>query len=367
MAELDIRLLGPVRLLVNGRAVPVGGPKPQTLLAVLTVNRRVGVSSRVLIDALWDGDPPGNPQASVHGYVCELRRELRAAAGDDTALRTLPGSCYELLISDDQCDVGRFEAARTAGLAAAARGDHAAAAESFGIALTQWSGEPVAGLHVGFSGRFATDMAERRLGVELARADAETACGRADSVITTLTALTGVYRLHEGLWQRLMRALYAAGRRGEALDAYHRVRRNLCAELGLDPDPETDALRDAILRRGPAPPPRAAPGRTATAGPDTAPVATLRLDDGRTIEVPTRGLRIGRGADNDLVLSDIRVSRTHARVVVRRAGVVIHDLGSANGIYVNGVQILSSTVLSDGDIIGVGSTELRYEGTGRFC
>ena len=39
----------------------------------------------------------------------------------------------------------------------------------------------------------------------------------------------------------------------------------------------------------------------------------------------------GRADDNDVVLSDIGVSRRHARVVVRQDGVFVEDLGSGNG------------------------------------
>ncbi|NNH72073.1 FHA domain-containing protein [Nocardia uniformis] len=46
---------------------------------------------------------------------------------------------------------------------------------------------------------------------------------------------------------------------------------------------------------------------------------------------PGSGVRIGRSNDNDLTPDDARVSRSHARLVVRAAGVVAHHLGSVSG------------------------------------
>ncbi|UFS99370.1 BTAD domain-containing putative transcriptional regulator [Nocardia huaxiensis] len=363
---LNIELLGAVRLAVDGRPLSTGGPKPQALLAILTVNRRSGVAARVLIDAIWDGQPPGNAAGGLHGYLSVLRRELRNAGVDDaTVLQTVANGCYLLDIADEDCDIGRFERARTAGLAAVAQGDHATASRCFTEALDEWHGDPVAGLRgLGFADRLAADLTERRLTVVLARADAETACGRGDSVTAELAAAATAHPLHEGVWQRLIRALYAAGRPGEALEAYHLIRRRLAEDLGLDTDPETDALRDAILHQRPPAAPRPPSGRTETAATDADSTAALRLPDGRVLEVPARGLRIGRDRDNDLVLDDPRVSRAHARLVVRAAGVVIHDLGSVNGVYVNGGQILGHAALTDGDLLGIGSTTLRFEKTG---
>jgi pSer/pThr/pTyr-binding forkhead associated (FHA) protein len=45
----------------------------------------------------------------------------------------------------------------------------------------------------------------------------------------------------------------------------------------------------------------------------------------------------------------------------RRDGVYVHDLGSTNGTYVNGVRIDRSRKLAAGDVVRVGETDLRYE------
>ena len=70
---------------------------------------------------------------------------------------------------------------------------------------------------------------------------------------------------------------------------------------------------------------------------------------------------MGRGAQNDLALdSDDFASARHAKIEPRRDGVWLEDVGSTNGTYVNGARI-GSPRLAPGDVIRVGSTDLRYE------
>jgi pSer/pThr/pTyr-binding forkhead associated (FHA) protein len=83
------------------------------------------------------------------------------------------------------------------------------------------------------------------------------------------------------------------------------------------------------------------------------------LSDGRTYEIPDGGLSIGRDADCDVVLGSLRVSRRHARVVPTPSGYALID-ESTNGVVVNGVRIDRTTVLRQGDIIGVGEEAFRF-------
>lgn len=71
-------------------------------------------------------------------------------------------------------------------------------------------------------------------------------------------------------------------------------------------------------------------------------------------------LLIGRAETSDIILEDALVSRTHARIVVTSdATVVVEDLHSANGVFVNGVRIAQrSARLSEGDRLLIGTSEL---------
>ncbi|MEV7739388.1 FHA domain-containing protein [Streptomyces sp. NPDC088921] len=78
-----------------------------------------------------------------------------------------------------------------------------------------------------------------------------------------------------------------------------------------------------------------------------------------------RIMRIGRALENDLVVSDLQVSRNHAEFHSTPDGrMEIRDLGSHNGTYVNGQPIPKggSTMLGPSDIVGVGHSTFRIVG-----
>ncbi len=82
---------------------------------------------------------------------------------------------------------------------------------------------------------------------------------------------------------------------------------------------------------------------------------------GRRIAVTPAGVTIGRSRDCDVVLTDESASRHHAEI--RRAGEewVVRDLGSTNGVRVNGRRIQGSLRLHAGDRLELGATTLEFE------
>lgn len=94
------------------------------------------------------------------------------------------------------------------------------------------------------------------------------------------------------------------------------------------------------------------------------PRATLRevRPDGSTqsFVVDGRPLTIGRGPDNGLVLQDGRASRHHARIYGRQGALLLADLGSTNGSWVNDRQV-QEIALGEGDQIRIGETILIVE------
>jgi len=69
---------------------------------------------------------------------------------------------------------------------------------------------------------------------------------------------------------------------------------------------------------------------------------------------------LGRADDNDIVLSDIGVSRRHARVVVQLDAVYVEDLGSGNGTYFQGVRI-GRQVIQHGDEILIDPFSISFD------
>lgn len=83
-------------------------------------------------------------------------------------------------------------------------------------------------------------------------------------------------------------------------------------------------------------------------------------DSGKNIEITKDEILAGRSLDNDFVISDISVSRKHFKIKKEGERFVISDMGSGNGIKVNGSKT-TSTTLSDGDIISVGARQIKFE------
>ena len=71
--------------------------------------------------------------------------------------------------------------------------------------------------------------------------------------------------------------------------------------------------------------------------------------------------RIGRAADNEVVLGNPKASRYHAVISASASGYVITDQGSANGTLVNGVPIQQPCPLHHGDVISIGSEQMRFQ------
>lgn len=65
---------------------------------------------------------------------------------------------------------------------------------------------------------------------------------------------------------------------------------------------------------------------------------------------------LGRDVTNDIALGDAEVSRQHARLTRTPGGVVVEDLGSTNGTFINGERLVAPRVLSAGDLLGFGET-----------
>jgi hypothetical protein len=84
---------------------------------------------------------------------------------------------------------------------------------------------------------------------------------------------------------------------------------------------------------------------------------------GRSIAIKRNKLLIGRAEQCDIRPLSEEVSRRHCQVTVGPAEVWVEDLGSRNGTYVNNVRIAERTKVADGDLIKVGSLELRVSCT----
>ncbi len=70
---------------------------------------------------------------------------------------------------------------------------------------------------------------------------------------------------------------------------------------------------------------------------------------------------LGRSPEADIVLEDPYASEFHMRLVRQDGGILLHDLGSTNGTYVNGRRVGAPIALNKGDAIQIGKTIMEVQ------
>ncbi|WP_432183840.1 AfsR/SARP family transcriptional regulator [Streptomyces tendae] len=264
------RILGTTQVLrPDGTAVPLGGARLRALLTVLALRAGRAVPTGLLVEEVWDGDPPADAPGALQALVGRLRRAL----GADSVASADGG--YRLAAAPDDVDLHRFDRLAGEGARALADGDPAKAAVVLDDALALWRGPVLADLpdRTAEAARWET----RHFEALRARHTAALDLGQAEHALPELTALCDGHPLDEPLQALRLRALRDTGRTAEALAAYESVRRVLADRLGTDPGRELRDLHGGLL--APADPVRPVPAdappgtRTpGTRGPAAAPV-----------------------------------------------------------------------------------------------
>ncbi|MGY1739034.1 BTAD domain-containing putative transcriptional regulator [Geodermatophilus sp. SYSU D00684] len=255
---MDLRLdvLGPTRLLRDGAAVDLGGRRPAEVLALLAAAEGRTVQAAALADRLWRGAPPATATTTLQGHVSRLRRLLDPGRGArDAAVLVTRGDGYALVLPRPAVDAHAFADLVTAGTAAGDR----EAARLLTEALALWQDRPYADVaDVDDVVPAVARLEELRLVAVERLAEARLALGAGAELVPDLTAAAAVAPLREHTAALLARALYRAGRQGDALDVLRRTRERVADELGLDASAELRDVEAAVLRQDAA---LAAPAR----------------------------------------------------------------------------------------------------------
>jgi DNA-binding SARP family transcriptional activator len=351
----------------------LGGEKQRLVLMVLASEPNRVVSVGTLLEAVWDGHAGPRAERSLQVYVSTLRKTLSATGQPAAGPITTWGAGYRLEVAPGCCDLEILVALRSRARAESDAGRPDLAAGTYRQALAMWRGPVLADLR---GNRFADNLAEPLDDLRIAtleqRIDADLAGGDHAQLVSELRQLVGVHPFREGLWSRLMLALYRSDRQAEALGAYRELRQLLDDELGVEPGPAVRSLEADILKQSEAlawRPPQTPRGTPATVGAtqrelaEAIPPAGIETPDGTSSGITHVPWTIGRHPGCDLVLDDDLVSRRHAQVLWSGGGFVIADLGSTNGTRLDG-ELVTRAPLVDGAEIGIGSTSLRFV-TGR--
>ncbi|MEV5202898.1 BTAD domain-containing putative transcriptional regulator [Streptomyces sp. NPDC053720] len=277
-------ILGTTRALRDdGTAVTIGGARLRALLTVLALRPGRVVPATVLVDEVWDGEPPADAVGALQALVGRLRRAL----GHDAIVSADSG--YRLAAGPDAVDLHRFERLAGEGARALEEGDPVKARTVLDDALVLWRGPVLADLPDRLSA--AARWEARRLEARRNRLRAVLALGRPDEALPELVALCAEHPIDEPLQALRLRALRDAGRTAQALAAYDEVRTGLADRLGTDPGPELRALHAELLRQEPAVPaaPSAIVRPTAPAAPHGNLRARLTSFVGREDDIATLG------------------------------------------------------------------------------
>jgi DNA-binding SARP family transcriptional activator/tetratricopeptide (TPR) repeat protein len=239
---MQVRLLGPVDVLIGGQPSTAAGLRRTALLAVLSLHAGEVVSADRLIDVVW-ADKAGRASLNaVQSHISYLRRLF----GDPAAivarppgyLLRLPGEPTDLVVAERLIRAGRQAPDPAHGVAALTE------------ALSLWRGHPLEDVtEVPWLAEQADRLAALELDVRRALIDARLAAGDHTDVLPELSRLAAAHQFDEYLQAQLVTALYRTGRQADALAVLRGVRAGLAAELGIHPGPALRALEEAVLRQ----------------------------------------------------------------------------------------------------------------------
>jgi DNA-binding SARP family transcriptional activator len=310
---VQVRLLGPVDVAVEGRSRPVNGLRRKAVLATLALHNGQVVSTDRLVDVVWGASAPLTVVNALQTHISYLRGVL----GSRDAILTRPPG-YLLNLGGDGTDARAAERLLTQGRQAA---DPARGAKDLHEALALWRGRPLADVT---GSAWLEEQAERLdlLADEVRRAlfEARLAAGEHAELVRGLEAMAAGNPLDEQVHGQLMLALYRCGRQADALTVFSRLRAALAEQLGIDPGPALRELQSAILRQDEA---LAVPARS-PASPGARPVPV-------PAQLPPAVLGfVGRGAE--LARLDAVLVQAQREPRGRPAAVVISAVSGTAGV-----------------------------------
>lgn len=255
--QLQIYLLGPPEVRLSGGSLTFPTRKTLALLIYLVVEQ--GQQPRELLAALlWPEASSERSRASLRNTLGHLQSVLRQA--DTTAQPPYLAVTHTTLAlnSDANISLDLVAAEDAYALAHTDRSSRTPPAESASLprlraAAALHRGDFMAGFSLGDAPGFddwitiQREVWRRRLGLIFDRlSEIEYASGELARAAETASHWIALDMLNEVAYRRKMRAHFAAGERGQALDTYGLCHATLAAELGVEPEPDTEALAARI-------------------------------------------------------------------------------------------------------------------------
>ncbi len=240
---LRLAVFGGPRVWRDGAELDLGPPQRRMLLTLLMLAGGDAVSTDLVVETLWEDNPPETALNVVHRHVGQLRRTLEPelTSRQPGTYVAAAGNGYRLAVSAENLDLlelrmllsgdrDRGAVGRALALAAGRAGAGVATTPTMGSLLAPIEADRVA------AGLAGGELADALHDVQEAR-----------RLLPAIQAIAHDHPFDEPLQAALTRTLVAAGRRADALAHFGAVRALMDAELGLEPGPELQAAQQVAL------------------------------------------------------------------------------------------------------------------------
>lgn len=244
---LELRLLGPLEIRVDGQLLDMSAPRLRTVLGTLLLSPGEIVSTRRLAESLWEDNLPADPANQVAACISMLRRMFRqGGVSQDLIVTRRPG--YQLMtgagVRVDTIDFrDRQEDARRADEA----GDPRQALSLLKSALGLWRGPVLSGMDCRAWQPERRQLEEEYIALREHCSDVQLGLGLNEDVVTELSVFVEQYPLLERPRAQLMLALFQAGRQADALQIYRATADLLREELGVSPGEDLQQVHQNML------------------------------------------------------------------------------------------------------------------------
>ncbi|MFJ2955266.1 tetratricopeptide repeat protein [Streptomyces sp. NPDC087270] len=226
--DVDILVLGPVGLRVDGVHESYGAAKRAHFLAALAIDAGQPVGLDILARRLWDNSPPGKPPASLHSYAARVRNRIGAD------LLVQHAHTYTLAIDPDAVDYHRFSRLAKQARSLVASGDDTRALALVQEAEALRRGTPLTGIGGLWAEQIRRRFQERLFSARMLRYEIELRMGHYDAVADELATAIERAPGDETVTRYYMVAAYGRGQTTAALRTYDALRRQLRA-VGTEP------------------------------------------------------------------------------------------------------------------------------------
>jgi len=323
---LHLYTLGPPEVRLGENLVIFPTRKTLALLIYLAIES--GAQPReALATLLWPEASPERSHASLRNTLDHLQTALRQASGQtqNSYLSVTHNSLSLNPEADIDFDLRTLE--RAYALARAERSSRTLPEGSASLPLLQSAaaclrGDFLAGFSLGDAPDFddwaaiQREVWHRRLGLILDRlSEIQFANGEFAGTTETASHWIALDALNEIAYRRKMRAHFAAGERGQALETFEACRTILATELGIEPEPDTAALAERIRMHSPLVHPSDHHAAPQPQRPDTSVNFLGSLFAGRSSEYQALHKSYGRAAESQpqfvVLRGEVGIGKTH--------------------------------------------------------